>query len=62
MKCSLCGFEFSGDDALCSGCPVNSGCNTICCPNCGYQTVGESELISWIKKRFKGENKHVSNK
>ncbi len=62
MKCPLCGYEFDENEAVCKGCPVNRDCNTICCPNCGYQTIEKSGLISWIKKIFMGEKNNVSNK
>jgi len=61
MKCSLCGYEFSDDDARCKGCLINKGCKTICCPNCGYQTVEKSGIISWIKNRIMGDDNHVND-
>ncbi len=54
MKCLLCGFEFSPKEAQCSGCAVSKGCNVICCPHCGYHMVGDSSVLTWMKKIFKG--------
>ncbi|MFC1534629.1 hypothetical protein ACFL7M_14845 [Thermodesulfobacteriota bacterium] len=54
MKCLLCGFDFFPDDTQCGGCPISKGCKTICCPHCGYQTVGGSGVLTWIKKIFNG--------
>lgn len=62
MKCALCGHVFSEDDAKCRGCSVNRNCSTVCCPNCGYRTVEKSGILDWIKKRFKGDDNHVSDK
>jgi hypothetical protein len=62
MKCPLCGNEFQDDEAHCKGCPINRECSTVCCPNCGYQTIEKSGLINWFKKRFTGEENNAGNK
>ncbi len=51
MKCPLCGTEFSvGDPAACKRCPLaGSGCNLVCCPNCGYEWPAESKVITKMK-------------
>lgn len=42
MRCALCGYEFDSTALAChSSCPLSAGCNIVCCPNCGYQTVDE---------------------
>lgn len=44
MICRLCGYEFDTTAMAChAGCPMDSRCNLICCPNCGYQVVDESK-------------------
>jgi hypothetical protein len=44
MRCQLCGFEFeAGLGSRCLACPLGASCTTICCPNCGYQTIDESQ-------------------
>lgn len=43
MTCALCGYQFDTAALACYGkCPLAAGCNVVCCPNCGYQTVDES--------------------
>jgi hypothetical protein len=43
MKCELCGHEFTPDDVRCNpACPLAGGCPVVCCPRCGYQTLGDS--------------------
>ncbi|MBN2418355.1 MAG: hypothetical protein JXL81_03140 [Deltaproteobacteria bacterium] len=61
MKCPLCGYEFSPDEAECKGCAINKSCKTICCPHCGYRTVEKSGILSWIKK-VTGGDKDVTDK
>ena len=40
IQCSMCGQRYDPDQQLaCQNCPIHSGCNLVCCPNCGYQTV-----------------------
>lgn len=40
IKCSMCGYGYDPDQhAACQNCPMHAGCNLVCCPNCGYQTV-----------------------
>lgn len=42
MRCALCGYAFDSMALAChSSCPLSAGCNIVCCPNCGYQTVDE---------------------
>jgi hypothetical protein len=36
----MCGQRYDPDQQVaCQSCPMHSGCNLVCCPNCGYQTV-----------------------
>ena len=47
IQCSMCGQRFDPDRHIgCQSCPMHSGCNLVCCPACGYQTVdpGRSKL------------------
>lgn len=60
VKCPLCGYRFNPDEVknICAACPVNYGCNKICCPNCHYSWL---ESSSWIGKLFgltKGESRN----
>lgn len=64
MKCDLCGYEFTKDEAIetCSGCPM-SHCGMFRCPNCGYEYVPEPQILKFFKnkilnkRRDKDENK-----
>jgi Fe2+ transport system protein FeoA len=38
--CSMCGHQFDVSSHLaCSACPLNKGCNLVCCPKCGYNSI-----------------------
>lgn len=40
ITCPMCGFHF--DPAVnrsCTSCPLQPGCQLVCCPNCGYEAV-----------------------
>ena len=44
MICTLCGSEFDATAVACHAkCAMGSGCNLVCCPNCGFQTVDETK-------------------
>lgn len=47
MKCTLCGFKFSENDAIkcCKGCIMSKNCELIKCPNCYFELPRESVLI-----------------
>jgi len=48
IQCSMCGQRYDPEQHLaCQACPMNSGCNLVCCPACGYQTVdpGRSKIV-----------------
>lgn len=43
-QCALCGYTFESNSLTChSHCPLAKQCAIICCPNCGYQMVDESQ-------------------
>jgi len=52
--CPLCGHNFERTDAMCSACPMasSSGCNVVCCPNCGYSFSEESKIVDWFRRKF----------
>jgi len=60
MICPLCGHKFEEFTQSCAGCPLNSNCNLICCPNCGYKYAQESKIINYFKKFSKKENKNAT--
>ncbi len=48
FRCSMCGLRFDPDQHLaCQQCPLHSGCDLVCCPSCGYQTIdpGHSKMV-----------------
>ena len=48
IQCSMCGQRFDPELHLaCQACLLHSGCNLVCCPACGYQTVdpGRSKMV-----------------
>jgi Fe2+ transport system protein FeoA len=50
FSCPLCGYAFDpATNAGCASCPLHSGCQIVCCPNCGHSTVDprESRLARW---------------
>lgn len=52
FRCSMCGGRFDPDQHLaCQACPMNSGCDLVCCPHCGYQTVdpGRSKIVRLVR-------------
>ncbi len=53
MTCSMCGHIF--DPALhvaCRSCPLQSGCQLVCCPACGFEMVNPDRSLAarWIKR------------
>lgn len=52
--CPLCGERFDPDGSSCpSGCPLAGRCKVICCPNCGYEFVEESAVVSGLGRLWK---------
>jgi len=46
INCIMCGYQYDPDLHLaCQSCPLHSGCNLVCCPSCGYQTVNPQRSI-----------------
>jgi hypothetical protein len=62
IECGLCGYHYDPDQHIaCQSCPLHSGCNLVCCPACGYQTVDPQRsllvrLASYLPK-FRGSAK-----
>lgn len=43
ITCTMCGLRFDPTEQIaCQGCPVQGGCQLICCPDCGFETVDPS--------------------
>jgi hypothetical protein len=48
----MCGTLFDpGEHAACQSCPLVKGCNLVCCPVCGYETVDpeRSRLVQALR-------------
>lgn len=58
MNCGFCGKAFDEDrgQPACRQCPVGSGCGLVRCPHCGYENPGTPGWISFLKRRFKGDD------
>ena len=40
IRCAMCGFEYDpAQHRACGSCPLQKGCEMVCCPACGYQSV-----------------------
>lgn len=59
VSCSMCGYEYNPDNhGSCASCPLKSGCQLSCCPQCGYETVDprKSTLSRWLSRLFSAGN------
>lgn len=51
--CPICGGELREHVSGCATCPMNSGCDMLCCENCGYETVApRSALVDFVRGIF----------
>lgn len=40
VTCPMCGTQFDPEQHIsCQACPLQSGCQLACCPNCGFEMV-----------------------
>jgi hypothetical protein len=54
VTCPLCGYRFDPRAVnVCSGCPLDHGCEKTCCPNCHYSWVRSSALARFFSRLFK---------
>ena len=65
ITCSMCNHTFDPSEHLrCTECPIKKGCQLVCCPNCGFETVNleQSSLVRFafrLISSFKtGENQN----
>lgn len=62
ITCPMCGnrFDPSGHNA-CPSCPLQKGCQLVCCPSCGYETVDPSQSsLARLALRLLGKNNNPS--
>jgi len=53
ITCSMCGHVFDPSrHVACQACPLQSGCQLVCCPACGFEMVNpnRSAAVRWIKR------------
>jgi Fe2+ transport system protein FeoA len=66
LTCPMCGHRFDPHDhAACGSCPLQRGCQLVCCPNCGYEMIDvkQSRLASAAAGLFslgQAEGRHAS--
>jgi hypothetical protein len=61
MTCPMCGTRFDpAAHVACQACPLNRGCQLVCCPQCGYEMVDarQSFLARWAARLLKVETPH----
>jgi hypothetical protein len=63
LPCPVCGGTLREHVSACGTCPANSGCDMLCCDNCGYETVApRSATVDLVKRavRFVTRKKRAS--
>jgi hypothetical protein len=62
ITCSMCGHRFDpASHSGCRSCPLQSGCQLVCCPACGFETVNpDRSILARLAKRWlsPGEKNH----
>ena len=48
--CALCGTRFTHGGQGCGGCPLNTGCDVVSCPQCGHSFPRTSQLVTWMRR------------
>lgn len=56
LTCPMCGTQFDPDQHIsCQACPLQTGCQLACCPNCGFEIVNVQKSVlarlaaRWLK-------------
>jgi rubredoxin len=61
ITCTMCGHRF--DPAVhqtCGSCPLQRGCQLVCCPACGFEMVNpERSLLARLAKRWLSPAKDI---
>jgi hypothetical protein len=63
LTCTMCGHTFDpSGHAACGACPLQRGCQLVCCPACGFEMVNpdRSALARLAARFFKKEEKSRS--
>ncbi len=46
VTCPMCGYRYDPKEHTgCASCPLNRGCQLVCCPNCGFETVDPERSV-----------------
>jgi hypothetical protein len=54
MRCPVCGDTLRDQVTHCSTCPMHSGCDMLCCENCGYETVApHSATVDFFRRLWR---------
>lgn len=67
ITCGMCGQHFDpAENQACRACPLKKGCQLVCCPACGYETVdiNQSRLVQGLSSLFgfnRNEKEQVKN-
>lgn len=66
LTCPLCGTQFDPDlHVNCQACPLQTGCQLACCPNCGFEMVNVQRSVvarlaaRWLKSTSDRNTKEV---
>jgi len=61
MRCPLCGGSMHDTTGGCGSCPMNSGCDMLCCEECGYETVKpRSVTIDFLSRLLRPRRREPS--
>jgi len=46
ITCTMCGHVFDpAEYTSCAGCPLQKGCQLVCCPVCGFEMVDPQQSV-----------------
>lgn len=64
MKCTMCGYEFEqkSGKSVCKNCPLNKGCDMVCCPNCGFEIPVEPKWLTRITNLLRGKKNETDGR
>ena len=48
----LCGHRFTHGGLVCGTCPMQTGCELVRCPNCGFQFPRSSRIVTAFRALF----------
>lgn len=49
-SCPMCGMAFDEGLQKCGACPMHGGCETTCCPRCGYSFADRSATVDGLMR------------